>query len=107
MKKVIISGVTGFFGGALARKLLAEGVQVIGVDIDTSKFDDFKGKPGFRPVIAPDVELKFGEYKDNQQIDYSKFDLDALFRDTGWQCRAELKDHIRDTADWVKKNLTW
>lgn len=60
-----------------------------------------------RDVIAPDIELKFGEYKDNQQIDYSKVDLDALYRDTGWECQYDLKDKIKDTADWVKHNLQW
>ena len=58
-----------------------------------------------RDEIAPDVELKFGEYKDNQQIDYEKVDLDALYRDTGWECHYELKDKIQDTAQWVRQKL--
>lgn len=60
-----------------------------------------------RDVIAPNINLKFGEYKDNQQIDYSKVDLDALYRDTGWECHYELKEKIKKTADWVKKNIIW
>ena len=60
-----------------------------------------------RDIIAPDVELKFGEYKDNQQIDYSKVDLDALYQDTGWECHYELKYKINDTAKWIKDNLDW
>ena len=60
-----------------------------------------------RDAIAPNVELKFGEYKDNQQINYEKVDLDALFRDTGWECHYELKDQITTTAQWVKENLQW
>ena len=60
-----------------------------------------------RDAIAPDVELKFGEYKDNQQIDYSQVDLDALCRDTGWECHYELKDKIVNTAQWVKSNIKW
>jgi nucleoside-diphosphate-sugar epimerase len=58
-----------------------------------------------RDEIAPDVILKFGEYKDNQQIDYSKVDLNALYRDTGWECHYELKEKIRGTAQWVKENM--
>ena len=58
-----------------------------------------------RDEIAPNVELKFGDYKDNQQIDYSKVDLEALYRDTGWQCQYELKDKIKQTAEWVRKNV--
>ena len=60
-----------------------------------------------RDIIAPGVDLVFGEYKDNQQIDYSKIDLDSLYNDTGWQCQYELKDKIQQTAEWVKKNLVW
>ena len=58
-----------------------------------------------RDAIAPDLELKFGEYKDNQQIDYSMVDLEALFRDTGWECKANLSESIRKTTDWVESNL--
>lgn len=60
-----------------------------------------------RDEIAPSIELKFGEYKDNQQIDYSKIDLNALYQDTGWECHYELKDRIKTTAKWVKENLVW
>lgn len=58
-----------------------------------------------RDVIAPDVELKFGEYKDKQQIDYSRIDLEALYNDTGWECYYELKEKIADTASWVMENI--
>lgn len=60
-----------------------------------------------RDCVAPDVELKFGEFKDNQQIDYSMVDLDALYRDTGWECSHELKDYMPRTAKWVRENLTF
>ena len=60
-----------------------------------------------RDNVAPGVDLKFGEFKDNQQIDYSQIDLDALYRDTGWECKYELKDKIKDTAEWVKENVQW
>ena len=60
-----------------------------------------------RDGIAPGIDLKFGEFKDNQQIDYNRIDLDALFKDTGFECKFELKNKIKETSDWVKKNLTW
>ena len=60
-----------------------------------------------RDAIAPEVELKFGEFKDNQQIDYGKINLNELYLDTGWQCRYELRDKILQTAQWVKNNLKW
>lgn len=55
-----------------------------------------------RNIIAPDVELKFGEYNDKQQIDYSKIDLNALYNDTGYKCKSDFKSTIIKTAEWVK-----
>lgn len=55
-----------------------------------------------RNVIAPEVELKFGEYKDAQKIDYSQIDLDALYNDTGFECKAEFVETMRRTSEWVK-----
>ena len=55
-----------------------------------------------RDIIAPGVELKFGEYKDNQCIDYSKIDLDALYNDTGFECKANFEDTMKITSQWVK-----
>ena len=60
-----------------------------------------------RDNVAPDIELKFGEFKDNQQINYDEVDLDALYRDTGWECHYELKDKIICTAQWVSENVKW
>lgn len=59
-----------------------------------------------RDIIAPEVELKFGEFIDNQQIDYSMVDLEALYRDTGFECSADFKSTIKETAQWVR-NLGW
>ncbi len=58
-----------------------------------------------RDVIAPKVELRFGEYKDRQCIDYSKIDLNALYQDTGFECHADFEKSIKATAEWVKRNI--
>ena len=58
-----------------------------------------------RDNIAPNVELKFGEYKDNQQIDYSKVDLNLLYKDTGFECAADFSETIKQTAKWVCNNI--
>lgn len=58
-----------------------------------------------RDVINPDIELKFGEYKDVQNIDYSMIDLEALYRDTGFECKSDFKESILKTAKWVKENF--
>lgn len=57
-------------------------------------------------IVAPDVDLKFGAYPDdNSSRNYEKIDLDALYRDTGFECRADFKESILKTAEWVKDNL--
>ena len=37
MKKVIVTGATGFIGGAFTRKLLKQGVKVYGIDVSADK----------------------------------------------------------------------
>ena len=56
-----------------------------------------------RDIINKNVELKFGEYKDNQNIDYSMIDLNALYNDTGFECECDFEDSIKITSEWVKK----
>ncbi len=60
-----------------------------------------------RNCIAPNIELKFGEYKDNQQIDYSMVDLQSLYRDTGFECKANFEETIIRTSEWVRNNLMY
>ena len=54
-----------------------------------------------RDAICPEAELCFGEYKDDAYIDYTKIDLDALYRDTGFACTADFEESIRKTARWL------
>lgn len=54
-----------------------------------------------RDVLAPDMELTFGEYPDEPALDYSLLDLNALYDDTGFTCSADFEDSIRKTAEWV------
>lgn len=57
-------------------------------------------------IVAPDVPLLFGAYPDDDSIrNYDKIDMDALYRDTGFECTADFKDSILRTAEWVKNNL--
>ena len=56
-------------------------------------------------IVAPNVKLKFGDYKDPLDMDYSLVDLDLLFKDTGYECKTELKDILPDLSIWIKNNL--
>jgi nucleoside-diphosphate-sugar epimerase len=56
-------------------------------------------------VVNPNLELVFGEYKDTLDMDYSLVDLDALYNDTGFECKSDFNESVLLTADWVKANL--
>ena len=55
-----------------------------------------------RDIIDPDVELQFGAFPVTTTFDYSLIDLDALYNDTGFECKADFKESILKTAEWVK-----
>lgn len=80
-----------------------KGVNKKGYYIGHRKLKTFKELMiDIRDIIAPNVKLKFGEYIDVQNIDYSLIDLDALYNDTGFECKADFKESILRTAEWVK-----
>ena len=56
-------------------------------------------------IIAPDIILKFGEYPDNANIDYSKINLDDLYNDTGFEIKSNFKQTIKNTELWIRKNI--
>lgn len=54
-----------------------------------------------RDTVDPETELRFGAFEDDAYIDYAEIDLDALYRDTGYECRSDFEESIRKTADWL------
>lgn len=56
-----------------------------------------------RDIIAPDVALQFGAFQDTANMDYSMIELDTLYRDTGFECKADFKESILKTAQWLKE----
>lgn len=52
-------------------------------------------------IVAPEVPLRFGEYDDPLDLDYSLIDLDALYHDTGFECQADFEESIRKTVQWL------
>lgn len=52
-------------------------------------------------ILAPKVELRFGEYQGELSVDYSTIDTEALYRDTGFTCRMDFRESINKTAAWL------
>ena len=89
---------------------VARGLQAIGEKgldfrdyyVGHRKLDTFKNwMMCIRDVLSPETELGFGEYPDAPALDYGLLDLDALYRDTGFECKADFAESIRKTADWL------
>lgn len=55
-----------------------------------------------RDTINPNAELRFGEYNDSLNLDYSYVDIDALCNDTGFECSANFTETIVEQARWLK-----
>lgn len=59
-----------------------------------------------RDIVNPDCELNFGKYQDDTFTDFSYFDIDALYNDTGFECKCDFKESVLKTCEWVK-TLNW
>ena len=58
-------------------------------------------------ILNPDCPLLFGEYPDVPSgINYQKINLNALYEDTNFECKADFRESILKTAEWVK-GLNW
>ena len=71
MKKVIITGASGFIGSALSKRLLKSGVKVYGVGRNINKLNELKTFGDFVPVVA-----NFADYdRLDELIDDRDFDM--------------------------------
>ena len=52
-------------------------------------------------IVAPHINLVFGEYEDYSYIDYSKIDLNLTYQDTRYQAQCGFKESILKTMDWI------
>ncbi len=58
-----------------------------------------------RDILCAGLELKFGEITDNFKIDYSLVDLNAVYEDTGYECKTDFQTAILKTAEWVRERM--
>ena len=56
-----------------------------------------------RDIVEPLAELRFGKYPDNSFVDYSLIDLESLRQDTGFECKADFRESIMKTVEWLKE----
>jgi nucleoside-diphosphate-sugar epimerase len=78
LKKVLITGATGFIGGALAKRLLQNGNKVFGVGRNVTKLNELKQFGDFHAVQA-----EFSDYI-NLDKKISERDFDAVYN-FAWQ----------------------
>ena len=55
-------------------------------------------------ILNPECPLLFGEYPDVPSgVDYENIDVDSLYRDTGFECSADFRQSILNTAQWLQQ----
>lgn len=54
-----------------------------------------------RDILCPEMELVFGKMNEDTYVNYDLIDLDALYNDTGFECKAGFEESIRKTAEWI------
>lgn len=57
-------------------------------------------------ILNPNCPLLFGEYPDLASgVDYRNIDIEALYRDTGFECTSDFTESIMKTAAWLKTEI--
>lgn len=59
-----------------------------------------------RDILAPNVPIHLGVYRESFYVDYPCVDVHRLYRDTGYRAKADFRSSILQTAQWVKA-LPW
>jgi nucleoside-diphosphate-sugar epimerase len=109
LRKIIITGVTGFIGGALAKRLLSMGIRVYGVGRNRTKLETLKQYGDFIPVVADFVD--YGKL--HEKINERGFDMFYHFAwDGASTSRSSYKNYdiqisnIKVACDAVKSALS-
>ena len=87
-------------GGMLA--VLEHGVDGVEYYIGKRRPETFRQiVTRVRDTLAPEAELRFGDYEDRAYIDYSLIDMERLYHDTGFECKTNFEENIHMTAKWL------
>jgi len=55
-----------------------------------------------RDIVSPNTDLHFNEYNDPLNLDYSLLNLDALYQDTGFECKESFYQRMKENAEWFQ-----
>lgn len=55
-------------------------------------------------IVNPTVKLRFGEFPEDNRIDYSLIDRALLTKETGWVPNAVFDESVIKTANWIRNN---
>jgi UDP-glucuronate 4-epimerase len=100
--KAVVTGVAGFIGSHLARKLLADGHQVIGIDALTDYYDVNVKKQNLADILDGDFSFYFG--------DINNIDLSAILNGAEWIFHQAGQPGVRqswgsDFSIYVRENI--
>jgi len=70
---------------------------------DNRTFKDIFSEVGI--IVNPNIKLRFGEYPEDNSIDYSLIDRKLLTKDTGWVPTAVFENSIKETVKWIQDNI--
>lgn len=59
-----------------------------------------------RDILAPQAQIHLGKFHDDFYMDYPCVDVHKLYRDTGYLAKADFREAVLATAEWVK-TLPW
>lgn len=54
-----------------------------------------------KTALNSSSKLCFGKFSENSVRDYSRFDLESLYIDTGFECQSNFRKSILKTANWL------
>ena len=80
-----------------------KGINLKNYYIGHSDITTFKEKINImKTLLCPNRQLAFGEINEDTYVYYSGFDLNALYNDTGFECKCDFKESIMRTAEWLR-----
>lgn len=57
-----------------------------------------------RDIVSPQTGLRFGEFDDPLNLDYSLLGLNDLYLDTGFECREDFSEKMKKYVEWFIKD---